>query len=251
MIPVTIPSAKSPALSDKMQENLQRHKPPQGLRLSPTAWAKLLYLRDAGDSEVGGFGISAADDLLYIEDIALVRQNCDLASVMLDDQAVADYFDRQVDAGRRPEQFGRAWIHTHPGSSPQPSITDEQTFARVFGRTEWAVIFILAREGRTYARLQFHVGPGGSVLLPVEVDYSRAFASSDHAAWQAEYLANVQVESWPPEPRLLSHLEPSGEQPGSLNPDADWRDLWDEVFQDKLVDSCAEIPVGGFYDDDF
>ena len=30
------------------------------LRLSPTAWAKLLYLRDAGDSEVGGFGISAA-----------------------------------------------------------------------------------------------------------------------------------------------------------------------------------------------
>jgi hypothetical protein len=89
------------------------------------------------------------------------------------------------------------------------------------------------------------------VLLPVEVDYSRAFAASDHAAWQVEYMANVQVESWPLEPRLLSHLEPSGEQPGPLNPNADWRDLWDEVFQDKLVDSCAEIPVGGFYDDDF
>ena len=43
---------------------------PPSLRFSPTAWAKLLYLRDLGDTEVGGFGISAADDLLYVEDIA-------------------------------------------------------------------------------------------------------------------------------------------------------------------------------------
>ena len=32
------------------------------LRLSPTAWAKLLFLRDLGDTEVGGFGIAAADE---------------------------------------------------------------------------------------------------------------------------------------------------------------------------------------------
>ncbi|MEI8373508.1 MAG: hypothetical protein WCJ35_11830 [Planctomycetota bacterium] len=248
---VKSPSANHPALSDKTQENLQRHKPPQGLRFSPTAWAKLLYLRDAGDSEVGGFGISATDNLLNIEDVALVRQNCDLASVMLDDQAVADYFDRQVDAGCHPEQFGRIWIHTHPGSSPQPSATDEQTFARVFGRTEWSVMFILAREGRTYARLQFHVGPGGSVLLPVEVDYSRAFAASDHAAWQTEYVANVEVEPWPPEPKVLTHLEPHKEGASLLTPHTDWPDFWDDLFQEKLVDACAEAPVGGFYDDEF
>ena len=53
------------------------------LRLNPTAWAKLLYLRDLGDTEVGGFGITAADDLLYVEDIQLVRQTCDVASVAL------------------------------------------------------------------------------------------------------------------------------------------------------------------------
>ena len=41
---------------------------PPTLRFSPTAWAKLLFLRDLGDTEVGGFGISAADDLLYVED---------------------------------------------------------------------------------------------------------------------------------------------------------------------------------------
>ncbi len=31
------------------------------LRLSPTAWAKLLFLRDLGETEVGGFGIAAAE----------------------------------------------------------------------------------------------------------------------------------------------------------------------------------------------
>ena len=43
------------------------------LRFSPTAWAKLLYLRDRGQTEVGGFGITASDDLLRVEDVQLVR----------------------------------------------------------------------------------------------------------------------------------------------------------------------------------
>ena len=38
------------------------------LRFSPTAWAKLLFFRDRGDCEIGGFGITGADDLLRIED---------------------------------------------------------------------------------------------------------------------------------------------------------------------------------------
>lgn len=201
------------------------------LRLSPTAWAKLLYLRDLGDTEIGAFGISAADDLLYVENIELVRQTCDVASVAFDDNSVADFFDRQVDAGRRPEQVGRIWAHTHPGSCPNPSATDEGTFARVFGRTEWAVIFITARGGQTYARMQFHVGPGGSLLLPVEVDYRRPFAGSDHAGWQAEYLANVQA-------RDLFALAPLGLEPNPLASGFDFdidQGLWDAFFEDELA----------------
>lgn len=164
------------------------------LRFSPTAWAKLLFLRDLGDTEVGGFGIVAADDLLRVEDVELVRQTCGPASVAFEDQSVADFFDRQVDAGRQPEQFGRIWVHTYPGNGPQPSMTDEETFQRVFGRTQWAVMFILARGGATYARLQFNVGPGGALLLPVEVDYRRAFSGSNYDAWREEYQANVVEE---------------------------------------------------------
>ena len=202
------------------------------LRFSPTAWAKLLYLRDSGDSEVGGFGISAAGDLLFVEDIELVRQVCTGVSVCFDDQAVADFFDRQVDQGRRPEQFGRAWVHTHPGNSAQPSQTDEETFARVFGRTDWAVMFILACSGQSYARLRFHVGPGGNLDLPVRVDYSRPFAASDHAAWREEYLAAVQVAEVPRlarrGPDLLSGAA------SALDPwDEDLFRAWDGLFEEE------------------
>src|SRR6266436_4741682 len=93
---------------------------PTVLRFSPTAWAKLLFLRDAGDTEIGAFGISAADDLLFVVDVQLVRQTCTWVHVEFDDDAVANFFDEQVASGRRPDQFARLWIHTHPGNSPEP-----------------------------------------------------------------------------------------------------------------------------------
>jgi len=238
MIRPTNLRAKRPALPDKAAKNdrlppLNAAPPSPCLRLNPTAWAKLLYLRDLGDTEVGGFGISAADDLLYVEDIQLVRQTCDMASVAFDDQSVADFFDRQVDAGIQPCQAGRIWTHTHPGSCPQPSMTDEETFLRVFGRSDWAVMFILARGGQSYARLQFNVGPGGGMQIPVEVEYRRTFKGSDHTAWAEEYAVNVQIRQWTPmlgdgrpfdpidvDPRLL------GNQVGDL--DDCWGPIGDE-----------------------
>ena len=99
---------------------------PPIVKFSPTAWAKLLYLRDLGPTEVGGFGIARADDLLRIEDVYLVRQRCTPVSVAFDDEAVATFFDEQVDRGLRPEQFGRIWIHTHPGDYAAPSWVDEE-----------------------------------------------------------------------------------------------------------------------------
>src|SRR5438105_5385931 len=144
---------------------------PTMLRFSPTAWAKLLFLRDAGETEIGGFGIAPADDLLFVEDVQLVKQTCTWVTADFDDESVADLFDNQVDEGRKPEQFFRLFMHTHPGDSPQPSGTDEETFARVFGRCDWAVMFILARGGKCYARLRYNVGPGVDVELPVDVDY--------------------------------------------------------------------------------
>jgi proteasome lid subunit RPN8/RPN11 len=177
------------------------------LRLTPYAWAKLLYLRDLGPTEVGGFGISSRDDLLLIEDVILAKQLCTEVTVKFDDEAVADYFDTQVDLGLLPERFGRIWIHTHPGSSPLPSNTDEATFERCFGTAAWAVMFIVARGGQTYARLRFSAGPGGELVVPVEVDFRQSFSGSDKAAWDMEYDQSVRQEQ-PPVERRLNFLRP-------------------------------------------
>lgn len=171
----------------------QQTRLPQ-LRFSPTAWAKLLYLRDYGDTEVGGFGITSEDDLLLVQDLQLVEQTCSLANVAFDDEAVANFFDDQVDSGLRPEQFGRIWIHTHPGDCPLPSQTDEKTFDRVFGRSDWAVMLILARTGRTYARLKFNVGPTAEYEIPVKRDYTQTFAGCDPERWEDEYLTHVHPQ---------------------------------------------------------
>ena len=132
------------------------------LKFTPYAWSKLLFLRDLGDTEVGGFGISSEHDLFLIEDVRLVRQNCTAMSVAFEDEAVADFFDDQIDQDRQPEHFGRHWIHTHPGNRAEPSSTDEETFARVFDSAAWSVMFILAQGGETSARLKFGCGPARS-----------------------------------------------------------------------------------------
>ena len=232
-----------------MKHLMKKTRPPRrqqntSLRFSPTAWAKLLFLRDYGNTEVGGFGIASANDLLLIEDIQLVEQQCTVASVAFDDASVADFFDRQVDAGRRPEQFARVWVHTHPGACPAPSGTDEETFAREFGRSDWAVMFILAACGQTYSRLSFHVGPGGSVELPVSVDYSLPFGAADHGVWANEYEDNVWAEPEMFDLNARNVLEPGPWGAFEPAPEDDWFDDWYATVEHEP----DQPTYGGFLD---
>lgn len=79
----------------------------------------------------------------------------------------------------------------HPADSAAPSGVDEETFERVFGNCDWAVMAILARGGETYARLRFNVGPAGTLLVPVEVDFSEPFPAADPDVWEKEYEQHV------------------------------------------------------------
>jgi hypothetical protein len=225
----------------KSQPTRQRTTTPT-LLFTPTAWAKLVYLRDVGQTEVGGFGISSSSDPLLIEDLQLVRQECDWASVLFDDEAVADYFDSQVDAGRQPEEFGRIWIHTHPGNSAQPSATDEETFLRVFGTNPWAVMFILAQGGASYARLRFNVGPGGEQVIPVEVDYRQEFSGSDPLAWQEEYDLCVQPVNLLIAGGQAGILEPYID-PFEVEEDVSWWSHEDELWTWNETESEANHEI--------
>jgi proteasome lid subunit RPN8/RPN11 len=226
------------------------------LRVSPTAWAKLLYFRDRSEDEVGGFGITTPEDLLFVTDFLTVKQEVTCASVIFDDEAVSKFFDEQVDLDRKPEQFARIWLHTHPGDSPEPSTMDDQTFARVFGHCQWAVMAIVAQDNSMYARLSFNVGPGGQVLIPTAIDYTEAFGPTDHEAWEAEYCANVRTLDWlnsapanevrPPSNQLqgstlpydfleeFENLEPAQRQI-LLDELADRPELWNEESEVLLI----------------
>jgi len=197
--------------------------------LAPLAWLKLQFLCHAGDTEVGGFGLSADDDPLYLDDVVTVAQAAGPAYVALDDAAVADHLDACADAGVPPARCGRVWVHTHPGESAAPSPTDERTFARAFGGCDWAVMLILARGGDAYARLAFAAGPGGAVPLGVAVDWAawpgvtrlgRRWLGRRTAAWAAELGRNVR-----PLPDPVAHGGDDARPRGEWPPDAEWWDL--------------------------
>jgi hypothetical protein len=206
-----------PTLSRRLPES------PHVLMFAPLAWLKLQWFCHGGDTEIGGFGVSAEDDLLYVEDFVTVRQQVSPVTVRFEDAAVADWLDGCVDRGISPARCARIWLHTHPGSSVTPSDTDEETFARVFGRCDWSLMFILGRTGQTYARLAFAAGPGGALSVPVQVDWAAwpkvlaGCAGSLPALveqWQQEYAANVQVQVW--QPRLTwngGDLQPAAPTP--------------------------------------
>jgi len=179
-----------------LQAEKKAERPVSALRFSPTAWAKLLYFRDKSDNEVGGFGITEPDDLLFVKEFITVKQEVTVVSIKFEDEAVADFFDTQVDLGRKPEQFARIWLHSHPGDSPEPSAIDQETFDRVFGNCQWAVLFVVAQDNKTYAKLSFNVGPRGQVLIPTEIDYGGDFGASDRELWDAEFAANIKAVEW-------------------------------------------------------
>jgi len=209
------------------------------LRFSPTAWAKLLFMRDVTDNEVGGFGITEAEDLLFVTDFTLVKQKVTAVSVSFEDESVATFFEDQVEAGRKPEQFARIWLHSHPGSSPEPSMTDEQTFARVFGSCDWSIMCIVAQDGGTFARLRFNVGPGGEVKIPVCVDYGFEFDAADFEVWTQQYKANVAEDeifkqtdkSKQPAGEQQKDFEPFGGENFSSVPLFSGQDLLSEIDQ--------------------
>jgi len=221
------------------------------LTFAPLAWLKLRHFLHSDQVEVGGFGISAASDLLYLEDFVTVKQTVTIVSVEFDDAAVADHFDRCADVGIGPGRCGRVWVHTHPGDSSHPSLTDEQTFARVFGNCDWSVMAIVARGGERYARLQFTAGPGGSVVIPIRVDWERfpndlidSEGQFDQliSSWMDEYGSNVFPRVMPD---FLHSITPSK---GPPKRDRLWDDL-DRLYDDRVLhDRSIDLFERGQFD---
>lgn len=156
---------------------------------------------------------------------------------------MADFFDVQIDAGRQPEQCGRIWMHTHPGDCPLPSTTDERTFDRVFGNCDWAVMFILARRGQSYARLRFNQGPTAELEIPIDVDYDQPFAGTDFEAWEDEYLQNVVLHSVISPPTAMHDINDDWDAGSGDVQDDDAYNAWDECWFENALYNDEESEV--------
>lgn len=191
----TAPTATTSTSSSNSVSSWQtiRTKKETKLKFSPYAWAKILWFRNHGDTEIAGFGIADADDLLFINDFKTIKQKASAASVKFDDEAVGEFFEDMVDAGMHPKQFARVWLHTHPGMSHSPSMTDHDTFAEAFGKCDWALMFILDTEDDALCRLKFQISVQAEFDIPWKVDCSKPFAGCNYAAWKEEYDKNVDA----------------------------------------------------------
>ena len=106
----------------------------------------------------------------------------------------------------------------------------------MFGKCDWAVMFILSRTGETFARLELHVGPGASVQVPIAVDWAAWSAVVNDptfslairfAEWQKEFAGNIQAMPEPLSVFPLLPFEPSTEIGSPWEPFADgwdWND---------------------------
>lgn len=229
---------------DPQRHRRRHHRHSDALVFAPLAWAKLMFFLHAGGTEVGGFGVSSAADPLYVEEFRTVRQHATAVSVAFDDAAVADHFDACVDRGLKPERFARIWVHTHPGDSAEPSMVDERTFERVFGGCDWALMCIVSRGGRSYARLSFAAGPGAAVHLPLAVDWGGWPAAvldpeerleRELAGWALEYERNVHpvsIATNPFTPDADPALRDTGG--GTVMHDEERDVLYDAILEERL-----------------
>jgi hypothetical protein len=169
------------------------------LRFTPYAWAKLRWCCHHTENECGGFGITPTTPDL-VEDFVMVKQDVTPVTVEFEDTAVADFTEDMVDRGLQPHQFLRVWLHTHPNMNPSPGSVAEETFERVFGKFDFAIMFILSTERSWYCRVQTNVGIPMEREIGVSVDYSTSFGESDTEAWEKEYDDNVVTHT-----RAMTH----------------------------------------------
>jgi len=173
------------------------------ITLAARAYWRLQWLCHRSMNEVSAMGLLAPEgEGLVIEDFILARQEVSPAHVSLDmewwaDKQVELFDERGIEPWRTS-----VWAHTHPAGLDRPSGVDEQTMAGGFGRWSFAIMLILTRDGRFYARMDVDhdFGAGGrqrlSVPCRVAIDWGRAggepVTPETLAAWEEEFEARVE-----------------------------------------------------------
>ena len=170
-------------------------------------YTKLLFMRDIGRSEVGGYAVTAKNDPLHVIDFFLVDQDSNAAFCKFSDIGVSD-FNMDMAMGLKGyadytgDNYLAIWVHTHPGDSAHPSGTDFNTFSSPsFTGRAWAVMFILSRGGQVSSRLRCNSSPIPDMPATPVIDLDSWMPARDflklgelHGQWTKEYESLVRTE---------------------------------------------------------
>lgn len=161
--------------------------------------------------------ITRRPELDLVVDVQMPPQINEPVYTEFKDDGLGLFFEKKVDEGLMPEEFGRIWCHTHPGISATPSGKDETTFANEFAGPDWAIMFILAKKGEMTCRLRWRPNPAVAHVVPIETckmevpvvfpDWSAPFRASDIEAWKAEYTANFHRRTYQSNPTNTTHTQ--------------------------------------------
>lgn len=139
------------------------------LRFTPNAYYCWRALCLQASTEIGAFGwCSHEDDPLLVTSLWVPKQVCTPASVEREPDQTARCIAEGAAAGLHPGLCTRVWLHTHPGDSPEPSGTDEKYWDE-FSKQHGHVMGIMARGGRTFARLALRDVYCTDIEIPVSV----------------------------------------------------------------------------------
>lgn len=211
-------------------------------RFSPYAYQKVIYMRDKGGTEVSGFCITDPNEKDLITDFQLVKQACTSVTTDMDKEGMSDFLTNMAEQDIAPAECMRVWLHTHPGSSPSPSGTDEKTFSELLANFPYIVMLIIARGGAKFGRIGFTQGCGGYADVDWDVDWEIAGEAVDFEEWDAEYEAFITEE-------VIGRVSPSGynyvhsQSNYQTNFDfIDWskRSLRDDVDEDYFRDDATK-----------
>lgn len=196
--------------------------------ITKKAYEKAMFLRDNYDNEISAFGILQCSDPIIIEDIAIVKQECDQYSTDIDDEALADYFEDYIDKEYEPWQIMRTWIHTHPRGITSPSFVDNDTFARCFNQGDWGIMIIFVKSGEIICDI--HINKPFKMKVPAEM----MIIEEDHPELAAEVNDKVTIKK----PITIKGKKNKSK---NLNPSPYWeRDICNMFPEDDDADSITE-----------
>lgn len=155
---------------------------------------KLKAFRDMGKTEVTGFFITKPDNSLEVIDAVLVEAECSGATVDISPETMNQLY---LDCAEKKIYTNQLiwWWHTHPGTSPSPSMTDESTFEELGEDRVFNAMYILAKGDNEYAKISIRDTATGIELeqiISIEHPFEKWDTFPSYEELKADYDAKVK-----------------------------------------------------------